>query len=700
MKTIDQKFQNEIEVESLWVATGLGKSGTLSIMPFYVLIVIGLWDKAPHSHLLGWLFISTATNLFRWSVLQFYRSHKELLAKNVGKFKNLILLGGVLTGMSWVLCFVLFLDPADPANVLITCFPPIFQVLGSMLTWFAYYPAVVALSLPPTVTLIYELLLYGGKGYIIFAVMFSILPLLSYFLSIKLSTMLNYALQLNFENAALRRESEEKSILLETALENMGQGISMSDKDDRLRMWNNQFTKLLGTVGTQVKANANLKSILNSANPPLPVSLNNSTEYRLPDGQVYEIRQTELSHGGRVITYTDISNLIKREQALKKTRKEAEKANAAKTRFLAAASHDLRQPIHALGLFFAELSDRVHSPETALVIGQIDDSITAINSMLNALLDISKLDAGVVKPNLEDCNLKDIFNRLKTDFQPIALENQNELRIRPSSAIVTTDPVMLERMLRNLIGNALRYTENGRVLIAARQRKQHIEIQIIDNGAGIPKDQLDDIFIEFHQLQNPARDRRRGLGLGLAIVKRLAALLDHNIKVVSQFGRGTCFSITLPLAHEQTTTQPIQQVDTAYVHNYSLEGRQILVLDDDISVLEGMRGLLSHWGCQVISAGSPSEAVDKVATSKQKPEVLIIDYRLTDNVSGIDVAINLQKRFGYSIAVLIITGDTGPERLREADASGFPLLHKPVHPAKLRSTLHYLINKGNPIDNK
>lgn len=696
MRTIDQKFQQEIEVESLWVATGLGKSGTLSIMPFYTLIVFGLWDKAPHSYLLGWLLISTATNLFRWSVLHFYRAHKGLLAKNVRKFKNLILLSGVLTGLGWVLCFVLFLDPADPANVLITCFPPIFQVLGSMLTWFAYYPAVVALSLPPTVTLIYELLLYGGKGYIIFAVMFSILPLLSYFLSIKLSTMLNYALQLNFENAALRRESEEKSILLETALENMGQGISMSDKDDRLRMWNNQFTELLGTAGSRVKANANLRSILNSANPPLPVSFQGNTEYRLPNGQVYEIRQTDLSHGGRVITYTDISNLIKREQALKSARKEAEKANAAKTRFLAAASHDLRQPIHALGLFFAELSDRVHSPETTLVIGQIDDSISAINSMLNALLDISKLDAGVVKPAIESCDLADMLNRLNTEFQPIAQENFNILKIRPSQFSVNTDPAMLERILRNLISNALRYTYDGKILVGIRRHKQNLQIQVLDTGPGIPVDQLDEIFVEFHQLHNAARNRRQGLGLGLAIVKRLANLLNHPIKVESSIEKGSCFSIDLPYATQAVNTQKgLQNLDSV-TRNFSFENKNILVIDDDVTVLEAMQALLGRWGCNIIATICLDQALIKIAEKQMSLDLIIIDYRLTGGLSGIEVAKKILSSHENTVPVLIITGDTGPDRLREAELSGFPLLHKPVQPAKLRSTLQYLLGKYEP----
>jgi CheY-like chemotaxis protein len=403
--------------------------------------------------------------------------------------------------------------------------------------------------------------------------------------------MFNYALRLNFENAALREESEDKSMLLEKALVN------------------------------------------------------------------------------------------------------AEHANAAKTRFLATASHDLRQPIHALGLFFAELSDRVYSPETATVIGQVEDSIAAINSMLNALLDVSKLDAGVIKPVIETVTLTELFARLQGEYQSIALAGLNELRIRPTLAMVNSDPAMLERMLRNLIGNALRYTENGRILVAARRRGKNLEIQVLDTGSGIPEDQLDEIFIEFHQLQNPARDRRQGLGLGLAIVKRLAKLLRHEVKVVSRLGRGSCFSVTLPVANESAVCVSGKQDMMGNLTSNPLAGCHVLVLDDDIAVLEGMKGLLGRWGCQVTTAGSQIEAIDRLAANSQKIELLIIDYRLPGNVSGIEVARILQARLGYPTAVLIITGDTGPDRLREADASGYPLLHKPVEPAKLRCTLQYLRTK-------
>ena len=695
MNTIEQQFRDEIEVERLWITTKQGEFVVFTMLPISMLLMFGLWDTVAHNLLLLWFVMLTIINLFRWRVLRFYNIHKDALIQDVEKFKRLMLFGSVLTGVCWVLGIVWFLVPSEPTNVLIISITLFIQIVGAVGTWYCYLPAVIAISLPPTLLLITSLFLQGDKTYIATGLIFSLMAILIVVTSIKLARMLNHALRLNYENAALHKESEEKSLLLETALENMGQGISMSDQDDRLRMWNRQFTKLLGEAGTMVATNAKLLAILNAADPPLNVQADGKTKYRLPDGQVYVIRQSTLEQGGRVLTYTDVTDLFNREQALEKASKEAVQANAAKTRFLASASHDLRQPIHALGLFFAELSDRVYSPETALVLGQIEDSISAINSMLNALLDISKLDAQIVLPSIEPVELAELFIRLQSEFQPIALESNNTLSIRMPSLRVNTDPGMLERMLRNLIGNALRYTQNGRVLVAARPRGQQVEIQVLDTGRGIPEDQLDEIFIEFHQLHNPERDRRQGLGLGLAIVKRLANLLQYDIKVTSNLGRGSCFSISLPLAEEKGRSQPERQGEIAAPPNYSLAGHQILILDDDIAVLKGMEGLLARWGCGVISASTPNEALEKIAVCKTKLDLLIVDYRLPNHVSGIDVARYLQVRLDYPVAVLIVTGDTGPERLREAKASGYPLLHKPVQPAKLRSTLQYLFSKGS-----
>lgn len=372
-------------------------------------------------------------------------------------------------------------------------------------------------------------------------------------------------------------------------------------------------------------------------------------------------------------------------------RKEAEQANAAKTRFLAAASHDLRQPIHALNLFFAELSDHVRDINAGTLIAQIDESIKAINSMLNSLLDVSKLDSGVVKPDIKNVSLSEVFARLESEFTSIAHENHNTLRVRHTSAMVHSDPIMLERILRNLISNALRYTENGRILVAARTQSNCVRIQVFDTGLGIPANQLEEIFIEFHQLGNPGRNRRRGLGLGLAIVKRLANLLRHEIKVSSTIGRGSCFAITLPLIHTIKTPSRKLTNLSPYI---SLTGYSVLVLDDDIAILNGMRGLLTYWGCRVITAISSDEAFRQIAHDEIKPDLLIVDFRLAENESGIETAIEIQNYLRYPLPAILLTGDTAPERLQEASASGLKLLHKPVGISELRSTMLELLSKG------
>lgn len=592
MNNTKQKFQNEVEVERMWISTRQGEFGFFCMLPIYALLAFGLWDAVLHSQLIIWIISSTTISFIIWMVLRFYYSNKKTLSANVKQFKSIIFLVIAFSGLNWVFAVTWFLEPSQPANVLTISFALIIHVVGIMLTAFYSLPVVIVASFPPALLLVCLLFLQGGD-FTAPALLLLMLTIYGVITSYRLAGILDHGLHLNFENAALRREADEKSDLLRIALE------------------------------------------------------------------------------------------------------ESKQANSAKTRFLASASHDLRQPIHALGLFFAELSDRVRSPETTTVIGQIEDSITAVNSMLNALLDVSKLDAGVVKPTVGLFALEELFTRLKVEFKPIALENHNALRFRQTTAKVNTDPTMLEQMLRNLIGNALRYTINGRILIATRPRGQNIEIQIWDTGTGIPDNQFEEIFMEFHQLHNPARDRRQGLGLGLAIVKRLGNLLNHDIKVASRLGHGSCFSIILPLAHDTTNNLPMRQITQNYLSNSALAGCSILLVDDDTAVQEGMKGLLTRWGYQVTMASSPDELMEKLISSEKMFKLLIIDYRLQENISGIEVARNFQNNLGYPISVLIITGDTGPERLREADASGYPLLHKPVEPAKLRSTLQYLLMKSN-----
>ena len=298
MNTLDQKFHDEIEVERLWITTKQGEYMVFSMLPVCMLLVFGLWDTASHSLLLLWFSLLTAINIFRWRVLRYYHFRKEALIADIQKFKRLLLFGSALTGLCWVMGIVWFLVPSEPINVLIISIILIIQIVGAMLSWFCYLPAVIAISLPPTLPLIGLLFLQGDKIYIAISFIFSVMTFLIVIITIKLAGMLNHALRLNFENGALRQESEEKSILLETALENMGQGICMTDKDDRLRMWNRQFIDLLGSAGVKASNNANLSAILNAADPSLQASAEGYTEHRLQDGRVYVIRQSKLDQGG------------------------------------------------------------------------------------------------------------------------------------------------------------------------------------------------------------------------------------------------------------------------------------------------------------------------------------------------------------------------------------------------------------------
>jgi signal transduction histidine kinase len=366
-----------------------------------------------------------------------------------------------------------------------------------------------------------------------------------------------------------------------------------------------------------------------------------------------------------------------------------EQANVAKSRFLAAASHDLRQPLHALGLLLATLSERVHDDHTAPLMKQIDSAVDAVDAMLNSMLDISKLDAGVVQPKIAPVALGALLQRLDVEYQPIARLTGNELRVRATKTVGVSDTAMLQRILGNLISNALRYTLNGRVLVAARRHGDSIRIDVYDTGPGIPVESLEDIFLEFHQLGNPERDRRRGLGLGLAIVKRLSGLLGHPITIRSVVGRGSRFSVTLPAGVE---ARSVVEAGTApAAGDGELRGRRVLVLDDEVTVLDAMRPLLESWGCEVTTTATPEEAEAHLSSAAVLPELLIVDYRLRRNASGIETIQRLREIAGAPIPALVVTGDTGPDRLREAEASGYPLLHKPVMPERLRETMERLV---------
>ncbi len=681
---------------------------------FSSIFVFFLWDMAPRNGLLIWLSVLYGLAVVRWLLMRAYQRRLPT-SETIPYWGTAAATLSICFGLAWGTVPILFLDPAQPANLIIITIILVGLNAQALMAVVSYPPAYFA-SILVLLSLAAVLLLRGGAVGAEVALLVCLNLVASLFYARNVYRALNHSLRLRFENIALRRETEEKSALLETTLQYIQQGISLIDRENRLRMWNRNFLNLLGLGNHQIENGQKLDTILNVGDPPLTQDKPRQIEYRRADGAIIEIRQNSMPDGSRVLTYTDISELKRREEALNLACQEAERANAAKTRFLATASHDLRQPIHALGLFFANLADRIRdAEETRPLIKQIEDSIGAIDSMLSALLDISKLDAGVVHPTIGAVVVANLFKRLEIEYRSHGInpfgtllerrsfkrpeprsrspsrEAGNTLRIRPSQAVVQSDPALLERILRNLISNALRYTRNGRVLVAARRRGDKLRIEVYDTGPGIPEDQLENIFLEFHQLGNLEQDLRQGpgLGLGLAIVKRLAALLKHEITVRSRLGHGSCFAITAPLIQDSSCHALSAIIPTP---GKMLRGHRVLVLDDDKAVLAAMDGLLKRWGCAVIKASSLDEAHEQIKATALPPELLVVDYRLQGRFSGLEAVAILQKALQRYVPALVITGDTAPDRLREAEASGYPLLHKPVQPAKLRSALHHLLH--------
>ncbi|MBI2236593.1 MAG: PAS domain S-box protein [Magnetospirillum sp.] len=371
-------------------------------------------------------------------------------------------------------------------------------------------------------------------------------------------------------------------------------------------------------------------------------------------------------------------------EVAEQARGEAERANIAKTKFLAAASHDLRQPVQAIFFFASVLSHKLHGHSAHAVLEDLQGSLDGLNILLDSLLDVSKLDAGMVVPRETDFSINAILDRMSAEFAALARDKGIELRTVPSTAMVRSDPALLSRIVQNLMANAVRYTSRGRVLVGCRRRGQMLAVEVWDSGIGIPADRLKDIFEEFTQLGNPERDRSQGLGLGLAIVERLARLLGHRIAVRSEPGRGSVFSVEVPRIDALAATAPARRRRTLAAPG---AGRLVVIIDDEPVVLKGLSMVLKNWGYEVIAAGSEAEAMDKLAGQDKAPSMILADYRLREGHTGTEAVAHIRDRFQSAIPSILITGDSAPERLREAEASGLAILHKPVQPPELREML-------------
>jgi PAS domain S-box-containing protein len=376
---------------------------------------------------------------------------------------------------------------------------------------------------------------------------------------------------------------------------------------------------------------------------------------------------------------------LRESEAAQRAAKEvAERATLAKSKFLAAASHDLRQPLQALILFAAMLNGHVQSPRGRQALVHLERGLDTLKSLLDSLLDVSKLDAGMVKPEITAFPIAALLDEIAVSYAPRAAGQGLEWQVEPCATTVRSDRTLLGRLLRNLVENALRYTERGHIRITCHRVENRLRLAVEDTGIGIPPEHLERIFEEFHQVGNVARDRAQGLGLGLAIVRRLADLLGHRIEVRSHPGAGSTFSIELPLGPAEPARLSVPEESFP---SQDGRGRLAVVVDDDALVLESLQALLTEWGYEVLTAADVEQAVAQIRERSRRPDIVIADYRLAEGHTGIEAVLAVRALFEHLIPGLILTGETDLEFQRAAAGQGLGIAHKPVTPRQLGRVL-------------
>ncbi len=386
-----------------------------------------------------------------------------------------------------------------------------------------------------------------------------------------------------------------------------------------------------------------------------------------------------------------IDELTRETAAADRARATAEAANRDKTQFLAAASHDLRQPLHAMGLFGAALAARVDEPAAREIVDCINASVEALERQFTALMDISKLDAGGVTPSRARFPLATLFARLEREFAPLAAARALRLRIARTSVWVDSDPVLLERVLANFVSNAVRYTERGGAVLGVRRRGSQVAIEVRDTGSGIPAAERERIFEAFYQIRPAPRAAGQGMGLGLAIIRRLAALLDHPIEVDSTPGRGSRFAVVVPRAATRTASSP-QRVQEGWAG--ALAGALIAVVDDENAIVDAMRLWFAQWGAQVCGGGSGEDVLAALGELGRYPNLIVADYRLAGGALGTDAVASLRAELGQPIPAVLVSGDASPEAFAAMRSTAPDVLLKPVLPGELRLLAERLLARS------
>src|SRR5580693_3941822 len=521
-------------------------------------------------------------------------------------------------------------------------------------------------------------------------------------------------------NAAIHYNRE----VLQTALDHVRQGIAVFDKDLNLVCWNRQFGEIfdlphgltrvgiaLGEILRYVAQHGDEKNF-DAAIAERIARYTSEVEPFLERfaerGLVIEVRSNHMPDGGLVTTFTDITPSVKAAEALERAnatlerrvrertkeltrlnteleraKAEADEANVSKTRFVAAASHDILQPLNAARLYVTSLIERQRSGEDGDLVQNIDASLDAVEEIFAALLDISRLDTGSTKPEMADFRIDELLQRLDVEFAPLAREKGLNLRFMPCALTVRSDRRLLRRLLQNFVSNAIKYTPAGSVLVGCRRRGGKLRIDVYDTGIGIPQGKRRAVFKEFHRLDQGARVAR-GVGLGLSIVERIARVLDSEVALKSVVGRGSRFSVEVPRAAAAAASPAVAAMTRTGAGR--LTGTVALCIDNDRSILDGMEKLLGGWGCRVLTAADLTEALAAIDASGLEPDGLLVDYHL-DGGNGIAAIAELRRRLGGDVPAILITADRSLHVREEAQAEGVHLLHKPLKPASLRALI-------------
>jgi signal transduction histidine kinase len=375
-------------------------------------------------------------------------------------------------------------------------------------------------------------------------------------------------------------------------------------------------------------------------------------------------------------------------RSIEKAKRQAEAASSLKTTFVTSVGHDLMQPLNAARLALSALGELSAPTGGGVLVEQVDRCLATLEELIRTLLDLSKLDAGAMQPDIHTFELNDVMEPLARDFAYFAQKRGLKLRIFASRRMVSSDPLMLRRILQNLIANALRYTSHGGVLVGARRRGDHVLVQVCDTGPGIPEDRREAVFQEF-QREHSDTPGQTGFGLGLAIVRRFAQALNHQVSLASNIGRGSTFSVLLPLSAE--APPPPIVVPPLRPYATRISGAKILLIENEPAVMDAMIQLLERWGCDVAAATSGAGAVEKVKALANPPQIIIADLHLNNGELGPQAVEDVRRAFGQKVPALLVTADISAKAEEMARRHGLEMLRKPVRPAELRSLLSFLL---------